>query len=519
MKNKKSIALILLVLMVISSLTACGGKETPTTPNQNGDSTTGVNTKPVVIYAQDIFTSLDPYQTISIPDNQVFRQVYETLCYVDEDGTPKPYLAESWDISDDGLTYTFKLAQNAFFSDGTQVKASDVAFSYDYAKQYPSKASAYQMVETVEVIDDFTIKFNLNARSPLFLAFTQNMPIISEAFVKANNGDISSVACGSGPYTVVEYNTAVKCVLAAREDYRNGAPAIKNAEIRYFAEASSAQVAFEAGEVTFMSMPTSSAKLFIDNPDYNSERLPMFHTAIIALNTTKAPFDNKLVRQAFSYAMDKDSIIEIAYDGYATKARLQAYTTCFGVDFSKAENIDYNPEKAKQLLAEAGYPNGMNLTDMGVHMDVIAGGYHEKIAQVYQQNLKDIGVEIELVATETPDENAKKGDFVIMNEGISFKTDFSGNTNQYCTSGIGGLNWSQMSDPYVDEMFEKGNNETDPEKRKEIYRDLIAYLIDYCPSIPVFHKQSIFVWDKNLNANVYPDSNTPFYLPEWSWNN
>jgi len=152
-------------------------------------------------------------------------------------------------------------------------------------------------------------------------------------------------------------------------------------------------------------------------------------------------------------------------------------------------------------------------------MDVIAGGYHEKIAQVFQKNLADIGCQIELVSTEIPDEKAASGDYAILNEGMSYRTDFSYNKKHYGTIG-GSENWFRMEDEYVNEMFQKGDLETDPEKRKEIYRELIAYIVDYCPNIPIFHKSSVYGWSKDIDGvQIYSDSSRPYYVYEWKWAN
>lgn len=215
------------------------------------------------------------------------------------------------------------------------------------------------------------------------------------------------------------------------------------------------------------------------NDNFTIEKVQTLKTAIFAINTTVEPLDNKLVRQALNYACDKQSIIDIAYEGHATVARLQASdANCFGVDFSDAEDVTYDPEKAKELLAEAGFADGLDFSDYGVVMDVMGGTYLEKAAQVFQQNLADIGVKLELRNTSTPDEDAESGNFAMMTQTLSYRADFSYNVCHYGTSGIGGNNFCQLSDPYIDEMFAKAETENDEEARKEIYKELIAYIVD-----------------------------------------
>ncbi len=508
-KTKKALIIFLCLVMLMSVLTGCGATNST---ESSGD------TQPVVIYVADIFNTLNPFDTGAFSDSYVFNQVYETIAKSDDLGNPVPCLGESWEISPDGLVYTIKLVQDAMFTNGENLKASDVVFTYAYAKDFAAKNAFYSMVQKVEAIDDYTVVFTLDKPSPLFLGYTQQIPIINEKFVDEQSGDISKVACGTGPYTIVTYDPAVNTILKANEDYRLGVAAIKDVELRYMSDASSAVVALESGEIDFMSVPPIMVAPFVDNADYNSQKTLPLYTAVIAMNTKVAPFDNKLIRQAFSYACDKESIIAIAYEGYGVEAKLQAYTNSFGVDLTNVADFSYNPEKAKQLLAEAGYPNGMDLTkEFGVKMLTIPGTFHEKVGQVFQNNLADIGVTVELQNTQTPDEDVESGNFAMMNQGATYRTDFSYNECNYGTVGIGGNNYSQMSDPYIDEMFVKGATETDPMIRKQIYKELIAYIVDYCPGIPVFHKQEVYVWNKGLNASAHDSGMFPFFVYEWSW--
>ncbi|MBE6969138.1 MAG: ABC transporter substrate-binding protein [Ruminococcaceae bacterium] len=225
-------------------------------------------------------------------------------------------LAKSWEISDDGLTYTVHLVEDAVFHNGEKLTAKDVAFTYEWAKQFPGRQLYYKSVVSTEVVDDYTIIFTLDSPQPLFMTYSQSVPIMNEKFVteKGEEG-VAKEVCGTGPYTITSYDPAVAVKLTAFPDYRLGEAAIKNAEIRYYSDKSTAQ---------------------------------------IAMNTTVEPFDNKLVRQAFAYAIDRQSVIDIAYDGLGTMADFMCYTNSFGVGYSDATQYTYNPEKAKELLAEAG---------------------------------------------------------------------------------------------------------------------------------------------------------------------
>lgn len=509
---KKYVALFLALVMALS-LVACGQKG----PDPAGPSDTD---KPVVIYSDSIFTSLNPLVAKGYGDGYIAANVYEALVHQGKAGI-EGKLAESYEISDDGLTYTFKLPKEVKFHNGDVMKASDVVWSINvYAREFTQQNKYTKNIKDVKALDEQTIAIELFAPDSQTLFNLTNLIIHNQKFVEASSDrEIRMVECGTGRYMVSEFNGTDQCKLVAFEDHRDGVPAIKNAEFRYISDSASAVVAFESGDIDVIDAPIAQGKTLMESGKYNVSLTVPPHTAIIAFNCTKAPFDNKLVRQAFSYAADKETMIEIAYDGMAKEARIHGDPdSVAGLDMSKAPDISYNPEMAKQLLAEAGYPNGLNLTDMGIKFKTIAGGYHEKIAQIYQQNLAAIGVTVELISTETPDEDVVAGDFEIMNEGLGYRPDFSFNIAQYGSDAIGASNMGHWSDAWVDAEYARINAIADTDTRLASYADLVAYIVDACPTLPIFHRQKMILFDKDLNADFIA-ANTGFYrVWEWSWN-
>ena len=121
-------------------------------------------------------------------------------------------------------------------------------------------------------------------------------------------------------------------------------------------------------------------------------------------------------------------------------------------------------------------------------------------------------------STSTPDEDAESGNFAMMTQALSYRADFSYNVCHYGTSGIGGNNFSQLSDPWIDEMFAKAESEADQTEREALYKELIAYIVDLCPSIPIFHHELIYAWNNDRVDGVVHDSTVhPYYFYEWSF--
>jgi len=504
---KKKIVVLLVFVMVISLFTACGGNKSKKSEDDA-----------VVAYTPDIFNTMVPYETTANSDQMVFDQVYETLAITQDDGSVKGCLAKDWTISDNGLEYTFNLVDDATFHNGENMKASDVVFSFNRFMETAAKKNFVEMIKSVEAVDDYTVKITLSKVTPLFLVYTNEVPIMSEKFVTENDGEFNDKACGTGPYELTSIDFATAAQLTRFEDYRLEPAAIKNLEIRYVGDTSTAAVQLETGEIDVMKVEPTQLANIKDNDDFTVKEVQTLKTAIFAINTTKKPLDNKLVRQALNYACDKETIIDVAYEGYAKPARLQASdVNCFGVDFSDSEEVTYDPEHAKELLAEAGYPDGLNFSDYGIVLDVMGGTYLEKAAQIFQQNLADIGVTLELRNTSTPDEDAESGNFAMMTQTLSYRADFSYNVCHYGTSGIGGNNFCQLSDSYIDEMFSKAESEGDEAKRQELYKELIAYIIDQAPSVPIFHHQLIYAWNNRIDGVVHDSTVHPYYFYEWSF--
>ena len=520
---KKKLALLLAMLVLVSVFAmGCGDKNTGNGGNGGGDNESqagdnnqgsGEKRDDVIIYCEGVWSTLDPHGSGSTAYVNMYlaNQLYEALTYVTDEGGVNPVLAKDWSISEDGRVYTFNLNEGIKFHNGEELKASDVEFSYKRAMESPDLETYYAPIEKVEATGDYTVDITLKYAFAPFPSYTANIPIVSEKFCNDNGNNLLEAECGTGPYQLVDFNMNTECNMTRFDDYWQGPASIKDVKFKVITEGTTATVAFESGEIDFMYCYNVSAYAPLEaSGKYNTLCTPCLHTANILMNNKSAPLDNVLVRRALAHCTDRETMIEIAYEGLASPTYLMANTSCFGVTEENFVNkYPYDIEKAKELLAEAGYPDGLNLGTM----TVIGGSYHEKYAQVFQQDLSSAGVTIELQGSETAVADATAHDYVLCTMGNGFMSDFAYNASHYTPD-----NMSNYDNPTVTALFEEAAAEQDSDKRLELYDQIIQIVQDDCVNIPIFNKQIPWVWNKNLNAKPHMDNGRAYYVYEMSWN-
>ena len=504
--KKKGLAIILIAALLVAMLAACSGGGGGSSEPATGEKRTDVN-----IYSEGVFTSLNPYGVgcTAYVNMYLLYQLYDTLVQVNDAGDILPSLATAWEPNADGTEYTFTLREGVKFHNGEEMKASDVAYSINRAMTEAPLEPYYRYIDSVEAAGDYTVKFKLKAAYIPFVSDLINFPIVSEAF--ASSSDLLTEECGTGAYMLQSIDMNTGATLVAFDDYWRGEPSIKTANWKVITEGTTASVAFERGELdVFFCYNVSAFAPLEATGKYNTQLATQKHTAVILLNNKVAPLDNKLVRQALSYATDRDTMITIAYEGLASPTYLMANPSSWGVPEDLWYNhYEYNLDKAKEVLAEAGYPDGLDLGDM----TVISGSYHEKYAQVWQNSLSQIGVKINLVGSESAVADTTSHNYVTATMGESFTSDFAF-TSQFYT----GNNKTQYDNARVAELYDQAAVETDATARAAMYREAIEIIFDECTCIPIFNKQVPWVWDKNLNAEFHMDGGRPYYVYDMSWN-
>lgn len=351
----------------------------------------------VVGIPQDLEDSLDPHKALAAGTKEILFNVYEGLLKPDSQGNNIPAVAESYTVSEDLMTYTFKLRDGIKFHNGKNVTADDVKYSIDkfagISDGSEPLVSAFSVIEEVNIIDDKTVDVVLNTPDtdlPTYLA------MVSAAIIPKDNENPDTVAIGTGPYKYVSRSPQENVICEAFDDYWGEKANIKNVTFKVEANADSIVMDLLGGSIDFY------ARLTIDqvkqlNDEFSVYEGTMNLVQALYLNNNVKPFDDVRVRQALSYATDVDEILDITAEGKGIKIGSSMFPA-FGkyYDESLSELYPTDIEKAKELLKEAGYENGFNMTI------TVPSNYqpHIDVAQVLAEQYKKIGVNAEIQLVE-----------------------------------------------------------------------------------------------------------------------
>ena len=338
--------------------------------------------------------SLDPYISTASDTEAVMHNVYEGLVLFNEDGEIIPGLAESWQISDDGLEYTFHLRDDVTFHNGKHFSSEDVAYSYGLLSGLTTGtplSSRFSIITAIDTPDDYTVMFHLSAANAAFLEATR-IVVIPSGYT-----DSATSPVGTGPYKFVEYVPGQRIVLEKNDLYYDSSREgkIERAEVYIMTDESAIVTALQSGQLDMAQVTGMDAEIL--ERDFTIHSNPQNMVCLFALNNAIPPFNDIRVRQAINYAVNKEDIINGAFDGYATRLDSN-FSPVMGLYYnSDVENYyPYDPVKAKELLAEAGYERGFSFTI------TVPANYqqHVSTAQIIAEELKAVGIDARLQLVE-----------------------------------------------------------------------------------------------------------------------
>jgi peptide/nickel transport system substrate-binding protein len=473
------------------ALTACsGGGESVNTGGGGG------NVLVAAVSAQP--DQFDPHVTSAYPSFQVLENVYDTLVVPNaEDLTMEPSLAEHWETSEDGLTWTFSLRGGVTFHDGSDFDSADVVYSYnriiddDLANSY-----RFANVESVEAPDPQTVVINLTQPTPNLLALIgafKGMAILPEG--AAEDLDLTTEANGTGPFEL-ESSDASSTVLTAYPDYWGGAPSIDGVEFRYITEPAAALTSLKNGEVQWTdNVPPQQVQSLGEDQDVELASTPSVDYWYMSMNYARPPFDNPQVRQAIATAVDRAEITEAArFDAARPNETAIPEDSFYYYDYAP---FDPDQDKAKQLLQQAGVTTPIT---MGL---MVTDEFPESVtaAQVIASQLEPVGikVEVEVLDFATWLDREDKGEF------DSFMLSWLGNIDpadfyeqQHITDGSS--NYQGYSNPEVDRLLTQAATEVDQDKRKDLYDQAAKMIVDDVSYLYLYNPDVVQAWAPGLKG-------------------
>jgi ABC-type transport system substrate-binding protein len=465
--------------------------------------------------------SIDPSLSTDVPTGRAVGYLFDGLTAFDPAANVHPALAERWDVSPDGRTYTFHLRRGVRFHDGTPFAARHVRSSWLRvldpkaksgrgeplypivgAKEYAQGTG--KTVDGVAVRDDSTIVVTLkepNAIFPKLLA----MPVGS--IVPENAGaDLSDKPIGTGPWKLVEWKHDDYLLFARNPDYWGGPPKAESLRARIIAEPSTAVAEFESGNVSILRVPASEARDWTEN----DARKPLLKSVAalqlvyVAMNVTRGPLTDSRVRQAINHAVDVPRIIERLVGGRGTQAAGVIPPSLAGYDSARAP-YRFDQAKAKQLLAAAGHANGID-----VELWVSTNPVYVRIAETLQAYLGAVGIRVKIVQREAAATRsaARKGETdLILKDWYADYPDaenFLGPLLHSANKGVGG-NVSFFANAEYDRLVDAARRELDEAKRVALYTQADAIAQREAPMLFLYFYNDLYAvqpWIKGFEPPV-----------------
>jgi len=454
--------------------------------------------------------TMDPHFFKTHPGLEIKRCIYQGLVRYKWGtfGEVEPDLAESWEVSEDGLEWTFHLRKGVKWHPGPNgedygyLTAEDVKASLDRARrEYIPDHEIHDPVDRVEVVDKYTVKIifkHVDGTYMLSVLPTWNARIVPKKYLeKYDHEGLGDAVCGSGPYRFVRWEPYNEIVLTRFEDYWGEKPYFKKIIFKAIPEVHVQEMALKAGEIDIGRIKIESINSFEKNPNFNVYQGSGLMYRWLGMNVTRKPFDDIRVRWAVREAVNVQEILDKVWYGVPrADGTLVAFAHPEHWDEVPIANMP-NIEKAKKLLAEAGYPNGFTATAVTV------GGKEkgDQMLEIIQSQLAKVGIKLKITILDSgalvQALSGKRGDFdMYLYRYFANRTASMGLTwwhsGQY-------WNWSKWSNPVFDMLHEEAKRTLDPELGKEIFVNMQKIMWVDCPVIVIDHGVNVLAAQKYID--------------------
>jgi len=507
--KKKQLLSGVMALLLSASLCACGGSKTAEGTSEAAGESSEAETSntlsegtPVpggsVVYGmtQDL-ASLDPHVDTDAGTRDVVFNLYEGLVKPTSDGGFIAAVASDYTISDDAKTYTFTLRDGITFHDGTPVTIEDVKYSIDRYAEIQGESSAFSsLVDSVEVQDDKTLVVNLKE------SYSEFLPMMTIAIIPQSNEDPVGNPIGTGPFKYVSYTPGQNLELEKYDGYwQEGVPSLDSVEFKFIADVDTAFVELQAGTIDILKYLTAAQAETLGDEDYNIVQGSMNLVHAMYLNSAYEPLSKTEVRQALCYAVDRDAINNFIFGGKSHIIGSHMIPAMSKYYEPEAETVySYDPEKAKELLADAGYADGFDLEI------TVPSSYSQHVdsAQIIADELSQVGINVTLNQVEWStwlQDVYKGGNFqatVIGFDGTLAPSDW---LKKYVTDDA--KNFMHYSNTEYDDVFNTAYTTVDDDVKVENYKKAQMILAEDAAAVYIEDPANLVAVSKKFGGYTF----------------
>src|SRR5690625_1211249 len=551
MKLKYSllVALMLAFVLVLAACTGDGGRngeaseedddpgteeDAGTDDDDSGDDDTAeaaAEGDQVLIFARGGDSeSLDAASTTDGESSRITRLVYEGLLEFDRDSFEiLPALAHEWDVAEDGLSYTFYLEEGVTFHDGTEFNAEAVKINFErwsdpehefafrdenyvYPRYVPifggEKGDEGHLIEEINVIDDYEIEFVLRRPDGIFLRnlTISSFNIMSPAALEEYGPDIDQHPVGTGPFKFVEWQKDESVTLEKFEDYREeGLPVVDKVIFEVIPENSARLIALRAGDIDIMDgVNVEDAESIEADDDLELIIRDENNFGYLGFNVEKEPFNDKSVRQAINYAIDREAIVEAMYGEYGRVATNPFPSSEIG--YHEGIGYEFDLGKAREILEESGYADGLEIELWTLPIPRPYFPNPEAVSEIIQHDLAEIGIDVIIVNEEWATyldsiDNGEQQMFMLGGTGINGDPSYGLNL-QLREDSFGSGNNTFYHNPEVEKLLDEALEIIDEDERVEVYKEIQEIVAEDVPKIPLVHSRPLVAISKDVKNFV-----------------
>lgn len=453
----------------------------------------------IVVARTGDFLNFDPFYNVAV-NLPMYRQLFDTLVVYDGELNILPHLAESWEYSEDRLTLTFKLRSGVLFHNGREFVADDVVQNIDRAKDDTIGHSVLgytRLIESVEAIDPTTVVFTFSGPHPTIWDLLTVLGIVAPE--SSSVDDLLSNPVGTGPFSFVEWVPGQQATFAKFEDYwQDNLPYLDEVVVRAPADPQAALAGLRAGEINILQgVPFNEVPQLREDDSLQivlGTEAAQFYT--FYMNTARPPFDNKLVRQAISHAIDRQTIVDAVLFGVGKVSQTPFPESSIAYSPDHVNWFPYDLDRARELLAEAGYADGFETTTITIS----AFPELSNMAQIVQADLGKIGITTEIQDLSSADWGqvwpAKEYDTMISFAGFSHKdpaTLFSSQSAWWLDS-----NRTNFNPPEYNDQGIAAETIIDPDERAAAYIAFAEYMLDEAFALSISFRYNVFAMTSDV---------------------